>query len=1052
MRDVILRVVSGSGFGKVTTDLELDNNIPLRVDISSLENDKIGQVFGVGSQTFDLPGTRTNNKFFKNANDVGAIDTPGFDGFLEAYVLLDGDTIIQGKFFLNEVISNDEGFITYKCQIIDQAVDFKTQLEGQFIAQADWSSLQHTMSATTIEDSWNDNLLDGNVFYPLCDFGTDGSIEYPVLPRIQVDGTTFTTSGSIDQPATPMALQQFQPAISAVSVFDAMFAQAGYNYTSSIITQSVNSPFANLFVMPKSNDELGPVFSGSADNTMLAGFAADSSTPPVVPPGGFIRVTASFNDEIDDPGGNYNPTGRYYTAPVDGTYTVSCFIETSDVSPQSPSVNGTNVAISLRIYNGLGGALTNIVSMGSRVFTPAFPATNAVTGGTRTFSMNAGDVMIPDISFQNYDSTYATKTITQYSGSNTFLNMTVAPTNYEGTTVRIEDQWDADTKTSDVLQGFIEQFNLVLVPEYGTERTIRVETFDTWMLEGREVDWTQKYDTAKRISVKHPISEQNKTIEIGNAEDNDRFSKIAKDNEPNLQYGTRQVISPSEIPLGKRKITTYFAPVIVGSMILSGSETAEGQPTYNLSGNSMFVPHLYKFSAGSAKQETFAFKPRLGYKINNISASAAFNSTIYFGDIGGITQSADYYSTMANISSLDTSSPIIYNLHYDTQYIDYTAIGGAYQVAESVSQTNYDLFWSNYIEGLYDDEARKITLDMQFSPEEYKDIRLNDIILVKNQKFRINKIKGFNLMYPDVVSVELIKEYPKYNNLTDLPEPTPPPNPCDQLWTASLTDGWIFESEQYSQNTGVRGMQIGNLSVIASQSGYMPYGLPISSSTVYNVTDWTSSLYGSGVLPVEGGQAVLGIGSVSDLGLMRSTVTDATAFTPTTVGFEITSGSTNPTTEPPAGSPFVLTGKVVNVATRQYSTYTASFSVADTASGSPDNPSSAANMSVGSGNWFGCITDFVDGERYEIHVDSRTIEPPYTGSDPCDTITVTVNRSGDAIMLEGLCCNGEYIQERLEDYGDGVYCMLQGNYEIYEIGSSARATVYTNSGCQGCDQ
>ena len=79
--------------------------------------------------------------------------------------------------------------------------------------------------------------------------------------------------------------------------------------------------------------------------------------------------------------------------------------------------------------------------MGSRVFTPAFPATNAVTGGTRTFSMNAGDVMIPDISFQNYDSTYATKTITQYSGSNTFLNMTVAPTNYEGTTVRIEDQW-----------------------------------------------------------------------------------------------------------------------------------------------------------------------------------------------------------------------------------------------------------------------------------------------------------------------------------------------------------------------------------------------------------------------------------------------------------------------------------------------------------------------------------------------------------------------------------------------------------------------------------
>jgi len=1051
MRDVVLRVVSGS----VTTDLDLDNNIPLRVDISSLENDKIGQVFGVGSQTFDLPGTRKNNKFFKNANDVGAIDTPGFDGFLEAYVLLDGDTIIQGKFFLQEVISSDDGFITYKCQIIDQAVDFKTQLEGQFISQADWSSLEHTMSAAVIKDSWDGNLLNGDVFYPLCDFGTDGSIEYPTLPRIQVNGTTFAGVGSIDSIISPMALQQFQPAISAVSVFDAMFAQAGYNYTSSIITQSVNSPFANLFVMPKSNDELGPVFSGSTDNTMVAGFSADdTSNPPVVGPNTFIRVTASFDDEISDPGGNYNPSTPAYTAPVDGTYTVSCQIETNDVSPTS-GADGTVVAVSLRVYRS--GVLNNILSMGSRVFTPSFPAGNATTGGTRTFTMDEGDVMIPDISFQNTSPTYSTNPITQFSGSFTFLNMTVAPTNYGGTTVQIQDQWDADTKTSDVLQGFIEQFNLVLVPEYGTERSIRVETFDTWMLEGREVDWTQKYDTAKRISVKHPISEQNKTIEIGNAEDNDRFSKIAKDNEPNLQYGTRQVISPSEIPLGKRKITTYFAPVIVGSMILSGSETAEGQPTYNLSGNSMFVPHLYKFSAGSAKQETFAFKPRLGYKISDISASAAFNSTIYFGDIGGATASADYYATMANISSLDTTSPIIYNLHFDTQYIDYTAIGGAYEVAESVSQTNYDLFWSNYIEGLYDDEARKITLDMQFSPEEYKDIRLNDIILVKNQKFRINKIKGFNLMYPDVVSVELIKEYPKYNNLTDLPEPTPPPNPCDNLWTASLENGFAFSSEQFTGNTTVRGMQIGNLSPIAVAAGTMPYGSAESPTTsTIGVTDWTASVNYVGVVPIDGGNAIVGTGSADDLALLSMRKIDgSTGFfvSPDQMVIEITSGSTDPATIPPEGYPFFLEGRIVASSSRQYSVFTASFSSNPTASSSPTpNPSTTAVINMtDTSQWNGCIQDLTDGETYELHVENRYFAPPITGSQ-CDLVTISVNRSGDSVELDGICCDGEVIYERLEDFGQISYCMTSGTYTTYEIGSSAQVSIQTSSSCQGCDQ
>lgn len=759
MRDVILRVVSGS----VTTDLDLDNNIPLRVDISSLENDRIGQVFGVGSQTFDLPGTRKNNKFFKNANDVGAIDTPAFNEFLEAYILLDGDIVVQGKFFLNEVISSDDGFITYKCQVVDQAVDFKTQLEGKFISQADWSAFEHTMSGDTISSSFAGTLLDGKIFYPLADYGTDGSVEFPLLPRVQVNGTAYD-SGSIDSINTPMGLQQFQPAIEAITCFDVMFAQAGYNYTSSLITQSNGGPFDGLFVLPKSNDELGPVFSGSTDNTFLAAFTASEARAGIPGSGGFVRITASFWDEISDPGANYN--GLIYTAPVDGTYTVDGSIEVTDCSPSTPG--GVVCSTSLRIMDS-GGALVNIVSLGSRVFTTAFPATSASFGGSREFTMNEGDTMFCTIDFSNNSSTTG-KAFSIISGSNTFLNMTVAPFNYAGTTVKIQDQWNADTKTVDVLQGFIEQFNLVMVPEYGTERTIRIETFDTWMLEGSEVDWTQKYDTAKRISVKHPISEQNKTLQIGNSEDNDRFSKIAKDNEPNLQYGTIQVISNSEIPLGTRKITNYFAPIIVGSMIQSGSVDLEGNPTFNLSGNSMFVPHLYKFSSGG-KPESFAFKPRLGYKIDNILAGPAFNTEIFYGDIGGTVFSSSIYSTLGNISSLNTSDPIIYNLHNDKQYIDYTAIGGAYQLAEQSSQTNYDLYWKNYIEGLYDDEARKLTLDLQFTPEEYKDIRLNDIILIKNQKFRINKIKGFNLMYPDVVTVELIKEYPKYNNVTNFAPP-----------------------------------------------------------------------------------------------------------------------------------------------------------------------------------------------------------------------------------------------------------------------------------------
>ena len=757
-RDIIIRVVSGS----TTTDLDINSNIPLRLNISSLENSKIGRVFGVGSQAFDLPGTPKNNKFFKNANDIGSMDTPAIYEFLQAYLLMDGDTLIQGKFFLKEIICSDDGYITYKCQIVDQTIDFKTQLDGKFISEADWSDFEHTMSAETIVDGFDGTLLDGDVFYPLAVYGTDESIPFPLLPRIQVGDGQSEALGNIDCSGSRMGLQQFQPAVSAVGTFDVMFAQAGYNYVSTLVTSSASAttPFNNLFVMPKSNEELGPVVSGSINNTLVADYTA-SRVMPLVPANTYTEYSASFHGELSDPGNNYNINTAEYTMPTGGQYTISGQIRFTNPVNQ---VGGKTIVVSvgLKLFTP-AGVLANIIQLGQRQFSQ-FTALGATVGGTRTFEGFEGYKLRTYVSLYNYSPSRDGIAYQQVAGNDTFLNMTVAPFKYSGVTVLMNEQWNGDTKTSDVLKGFIEQFNLVLVPEYDTERTIRVETFDTWMLQGRNIDWTQKYDQSKRISITHPISEQNKELQISNAEDADRFSKLAKENEPNLQYGTIQIVADSEIPLGKREIKSYFAPTIVGSLILSGSVTEEGQPTLNLSGNNIFVPHLYK--SNGSKQQTFAFKPRLGYKLDDLSPSAAFNDQFYFGDLGGTLFSSSIYSTLANISSLDLTDDI-FNLHFDSQYPDYTAIGGPYQLAEAQAQTAYNTYWNNYIQGLYWDEARKVTLSLQFTPEEYKDIRLNDTIVIKNQRFRINKISGFNITYPDVATVELLKEFPVYNNVTD---------------------------------------------------------------------------------------------------------------------------------------------------------------------------------------------------------------------------------------------------------------------------------------------
>ena len=60
MGDLILRVYYEDPFTRQGDwhDLDIDSNIPLRLDISAVENTEIGGIFGVGSQTFNLPGTR----------------------------------------------------------------------------------------------------------------------------------------------------------------------------------------------------------------------------------------------------------------------------------------------------------------------------------------------------------------------------------------------------------------------------------------------------------------------------------------------------------------------------------------------------------------------------------------------------------------------------------------------------------------------------------------------------------------------------------------------------------------------------------------------------------------------------------------------------------------------------------------------------------------------------------------------------------------------------------------------------------------------------------
>ncbi len=731
MADVLVRVeYDGSVY-----DLDIESNIPLRVDISAVENQAIGKFFGVGSQAFDLPGTKENNQFFKHGYKVTAEDIPAFYNTIPGRIILNGETVLDGQFQLIEVVTDEQGYVTYKCRITDQVITFNDVLGDKLIKNADWTNLDHDLTYANITGSWaEDGLLSGSIFYPLACYGFDNpeQIQLPYFSFKASTGNYLTNS------LTPLQAQQFLPAVKVKDTLDKIFDQAGYNYTGSFVT---GDDFNNLYILPRAQDALGIV--GEPGNVATCN-AANSQAQTITT--NSTNVVIEYDTDISDPQNRFNTTTHAYETVDLGSYTFS-----ANVAFFNPcAFNSGNVTVTLQIMKGTIPSSGTVLGEASRTLTSA--------DGFNTITLNAGGEVDSTTTSDVWARvTYSTNSgtpnnISTFPYATTFL-CTNAPAAVVGANVNMGLQFNSQTKSIDILNGLIEQFNLVLTPVKGNQKTISIDSFTPWLRQGAIKDWTEKLDTATRIGINHTIDEQPKTLLLQNQEDNDRFSKQTKESDPNFQYGTLRVLADNNISQGSQKVGSYFSPVVLGGPILdtaTGVGTS-GDGTLRLDRSTNFlVPHLYKFE--NTKTTAFAFKPRIGYKVN-----LTLPDTIYVGQSGGGADAVSgQYATISNLSALPATSASN-DLHFNNSYTTFSDTNNL-----NDGTNNYDNYWKTYIESLYWDESTKVTMNLQFNQYEYEDINPNDRIFIKDTFYRINKIKGFNLSQKDSVAVELITLYPEY--------------------------------------------------------------------------------------------------------------------------------------------------------------------------------------------------------------------------------------------------------------------------------------------------
>jgi hypothetical protein len=272
-----LSSTQGLEFKLVANDIILD----LFRDEQIVLSDNVTGLFDLGiipadfTRQITLPGTKKNDAFFEQVYDISVIspDTFSTNQKVECYLDFGGIYLAQGYLQLNKVnVLANKWVDSYEISIYGAISSFAREVNRTFLTDMTGSlaRFDHTSSLENIQLSWNRELFDGDIVYPFAEYGQ----------RIQYapENNTF----GIDNPSGSLFVQDYKPAIRVKRVWDAIFNQYGYTYSSSFWEQ----PFLDNVYMVCNNQlrypiydevdletygliKIGPV-SGSTDVQMVA--------------------------------------------------------------------------------------------------------------------------------------------------------------------------------------------------------------------------------------------------------------------------------------------------------------------------------------------------------------------------------------------------------------------------------------------------------------------------------------------------------------------------------------------------------------------------------------------------------------------------------------------------------------------------------------------------------------------------------------------------------------------------------------------------------------
>lgn len=721
--------------GNTRYELDLYPSEPIKLNFAIEDIIDISRIESAYSQTFRIPGTQSNSKFFKWWYEMSTID---FDitKVVQAEIHSDGLIFMSGELRLQAAYINKEtNNIDLEIIFLGNTRDFATQIAEIYMYQLDLTHLNHELTWKvdgitdgTLEDSWNGNLFNGAIRYVIGDRGYNWSEDGRIsgsLGEIVSPDAQHMRSIMANNTQWPLLPTQFVPMIRVKEIVDSIFALTNYNYTDDSFFSDTSTYWPlvqDLYTdgLPEDTAEIvyleGNIEVGEPQNNLSTG----------------TESKFRFTQEQIDPSDAWSQANDEYTAQYDES---ALYIQTllnfswSGESPQFPG------PLTIKMWKTINGIPTIIGS----------PTTVNPTGVNNTYSFQYDSVLdpinFPPISLDQGEKFYITYEFsgqTERASGNGILSISNAQSE-----VNIAQLLKKDVLIVDFLRSILTKFRLVMAPVPSEPYKFEIKPFNDYVESGTTLDWTYKLDNNKDIVVKPIFFDQSQDIMFIDDEDTDQANTMYT-NQTNKRFGEFLYDGRNELITGRREITTVFAPTPI-------------KLVEDLEGSSNFVIPKFYVHGDEQNEDASHYhlqhlpmrpKPRLLFW--NDMTTLNNGRYWYYGIHGLMKHQMTTYPRVTYFTELPNTSTTL-NLNWDnidTNLQNINSLDG-----ESV----YERYWKGYIDSLYSKNARQYTAYFVLDSQDLKNFKYSDTIFIEGNYYRVSRIYDAPLDNIASIKVDLIK-------------------------------------------------------------------------------------------------------------------------------------------------------------------------------------------------------------------------------------------------------------------------------------------------------